>query len=85
MKVRASEDNKVSINDTINYADVFDLVKEIFKKREDLLETICINIGAAIKEKFPQLRRLSIQIKKLYPPITSYVGSVSVTYEKKYK
>jgi dihydroneopterin aldolase len=85
MKVKTSKEDKVSINDTINYADVYAVVKEIFKQREDLLETICINIATAIKNKFPQLRKISIQLIKLHPPIVAFVGSVSVTYEKKYK
>jgi dihydroneopterin aldolase len=85
MMVKSPKEAKVSINDTINYADVHELVKEIFKQREDLLETICINIGIAIKNKFPQLKKLSIQIIKLHPPITAFTGSVSVTYQKNYK
>ena len=85
MKVKAFEEDKVTIGDTINYADVYQLVKEIFNQREDLLETICITISTAIKDKFPQLRKMSIQIIKLHPPISSFVGSVSVTYKKKYK
>ena len=85
MKVKASEEEKTSISDTINYADVYEIANQIFKERENLLETVCINISAAIKNKFPQLKKISIQIVKLYPPIAAFVGSVSVTYQKNYK
>ena len=84
MKVEKSGEDKITIKDTINYADVFKLVKEIFAQREDLLETICINIAAAIKHAFPHTKKLSIQITKLHLPVASFVGSVSVTYKKKY-
>jgi dihydroneopterin aldolase len=85
MKVKVSEEKKVSIHDTINYTTVYELLKEIFNQREELLETICINISNAIKDKFPELKKLSIQIVKLHPPITGFAGSVSVTYEKNYQ
>jgi dihydroneopterin aldolase len=85
MRIKGPAEDKISINDTIDYAEVYDLVKEIFNQRQDLLETICINISSAIKNGFPQLRKISVQIKKLHPPIASFVGSVGVTYQKKYK
>lgn len=85
MKVEAAKEERISIQDTINYATVYELIKQIFTEREDLLETICIKISTAIKENFPQTKKLSIQIIKLHPPITSFIGSVSVTYTKKYK
>jgi dihydroneopterin aldolase len=85
MEIKAPEVDNVSISDTINYAEVYELVREIFNQREGLLETICINMSTAIKNKFPQLQKISIQIIKLYPPISSFVGSVSVTYQKSYR
>ncbi len=85
MKVNRSKEDKISINDTINYADVYELIKEIFNQREDLLETICINISKSIKQKFPQLKKISVQIIKLHPPIPAFIGSVSVTYQKNYR
>ena len=85
MKIKATREDRISITDTINYAEVYESVREIFKHPEDLLETICINISTAIKQSFPQTKELSVQIIKLHPPITSFIGSVSVTYHKKYK
>ncbi len=85
VKIKTPKEGKISIHDTINYATVYELVKQIFNQREELLETICINISNAVKNKFPELKKLSIQIIKLHPPITGFAGSVSVTYEKRYK
>ncbi len=85
LKVKAPEEQTVSIHDTINYTTVYKVVKDVFNQREELLETICINMSNAIKNKFPELKKLSIQIVKLHPPITGFAGSVSVTYEKNYQ
>ena len=84
MEVIAPVEKKISIHDTINYADVYQLVKDIFVQPEPLLETLCVNISAAIKERFPRLKQLTLQIIKLHPPITGFIGSVSVSYQKSY-
>lgn len=85
MNVKVLTEDKVSIGDTINYAEAYEVVKEVFNQRENLLETICINICTAAKNQFPRLKKIAIQIIKLHPPIIGFTGSVSVSYKKTYK
>ncbi|HUC80236.1 MAG TPA: dihydroneopterin aldolase [Flavisolibacter sp.] len=75
----------VKIEDTINYAAVYEIVRRIFSQREALLETITMNMAAAIKDEFPLLKKISIQLTKLHPPIAAFTGSVSVTFNKEYE
>lgn len=85
MKLRAPKTGQISINDTINYAEVFRLVKEVFAVRKVLLEHLAEKITASLKANFPQATAITLQITKLNPPITGFTGAVSVTYCKKYK
>ena len=70
----------ISLDETINYADVYQIVKNIFALRTALLETLAMEIAESLKKRFPSLRQVSVQIIKLHPPITAFTGSVSVTY-----
>lgn len=71
-----------SLEQTINYADVYSITKAVFDVRRDLLETLAMEIADHLKKAFPQLQKASVQIIKLNPPIAAFSGSVSVTYHK---
>jgi dihydroneopterin aldolase len=71
-----------SLEQTINYAEVYSITKAIFDVRRDLLETLAMEIAERLKGAFPQLQKISVQIIKLNPPIAAFTGSVSVTFQK---
>jgi dihydroneopterin aldolase len=77
---KAPEAKVISIDQTINYAEVFRIVKDEFGQRKDLLEACALQIADRLQKQFPQIEKLTISIKKLNPPITNFVGSVGVTY-----
>jgi len=85
LTVKAPKEKLKAIADTINYAEVYQIVKEIFSKPESLLETIAMIIAEDLKSRFPALKKIAVQIIKLHPPITGFTGSVSVTYNRKFK
>lgn len=85
LEVKAPKEKLTSLDGTINYAEVHRIVKEVFSERKLLLETLVMEMAGQLKLNFPSIKKISIQIMKLNPPITSFVGSVSVTYEKTYK
>lgn len=72
------------INETVNYAKLFELVKTEMQKPRDLLETLVMEIAELIHASFPQIRKVEISIDKLYPPIAGFDGSVGVIYKKEY-
>ena len=80
--VQFHEEHEVihSIHQTINYVDVFRIVKEEFKQRKQLLETCAMQISNRLQERFPNVEKLTISIRKLNPPITNFTGSIGVTY-----
>lgn len=69
-----------SIHNTINYADVFALLKEIFMQREELLETVAYNLGQAIFKKFELAKNAAISITKVKAPIAQFSGTVGVEF-----
>lgn len=84
LQVEAPETTVASLHQTVNYAGVYRIAKEIFLTPQPLLETVAQNMAEAIKKEHSSLKRISVQIIKLHPPLASFVGAVSVTFEKRY-
>ena len=85
LTVKAPEKVVTSLDDTINYAAVYGIVKDILTVQRALLETLAMEITEELKKQFPSIRIATIQIIKLHPPISAFTGSVSVTYTKKFR
>ena len=85
LTLKAPKAKVVSLEETINYAEVYRLVNERFSVRTNLLETLAMEIAEELKQQFPAIRKISVHIVKLHPPITAFTGSVSVTYTRSYK
>ena len=74
------------IDETINYVTLYEILQKIvLKQRHHLLETCAMQIAEEIKSQFTQVRSVEITIKKLNAPISSFIGTVGITYSKKYK
>ena len=73
-----------SLSQTINYADVYELIKERMNIPTALLETIVMDIGNAIYEKYNYVRSIHISLKKVHPPIGGIQGSVGVSWHKEF-
>jgi len=73
-----------SLLQTINYVDIFEIIKERMHIPSSLLETIVMDIGNIIYEKYNYIRRINISIKKSHPPIEGIEGSVGVSWHKEF-
>ncbi|MBA2744692.1 MAG: dihydroneopterin aldolase [Flavisolibacter sp.] len=71
-----------SIKETIDYVSVFELVKAEFDKPTALLETLAMRMAGEIIKQHKQVCFISINIKKLHPPIEKFKGAVGITYVK---
>lgn len=74
-----------SIEETVNYVEIYRIIEEEFSKHKYLLETCAMVICDKLHESFPEVKKITITVKKLSPPITKFTGSVGVTYSKEYK
>lgn len=74
-----------SLEETINYAEVYALVQQEFSIPRQLLETCAMNIAAVIHQRFPAIGRVEVGIKKLNAPITGFTGTVGIRYAKEFR
>jgi 7,8-dihydroneopterin aldolase/epimerase/oxygenase len=74
----------LSLDDTIDYATLFEIVSSTMQRPVDLLETLAQTITHNSYKRFPQVKEISVSIEKLNPPIDKFSGSVEVKYSKKY-
>ncbi|MEO8416146.1 MAG: dihydroneopterin aldolase [Ginsengibacter sp.] len=73
-----------SIHDTVNYVDIYKIIRERMNVPTPLLETIVMEIGNTIHNEFPQIRSINISLKKLHPPIEGIQGAASVNWQKQF-
>ena len=73
-----------SIKDTVNYATLYEIVKEEMNQPKDLLETIAQSIAEKIHLSFPVIKEIEIRIEKKNPPIVNFSGNVAVKYRKQF-
>ncbi|MHA6696945.1 dihydroneopterin aldolase [Chryseobacterium sp. A301] len=73
-----------SLEDTINYAIVNDIVHEEMKIPSKLLEHVCGRILNKIHLEFPQVEFMKIKLTKTSPPMRGEMRGVSVEIERSY-
>jgi dihydroneopterin aldolase len=73
------------ISDTINYAELYEIIRQKIQVPVFLLEKVCQDIILTIKRQFPQVRNIRISIYKLYAPIENFQGKVGVTMERQFE
>ncbi len=72
-----------NIEDTIDYTQLLEIVKQRMKKPVHLLESLATEIASEIIAKFSIVSEVVITIYKLHPPIENFEGSVGVSYKVK--
>ncbi|HRZ96139.1 MAG TPA: dihydroneopterin aldolase [Paludibacter sp.] len=70
------------LNDTLNYAEVYNVVKRQMLIPSKLIEHSGQMILENIFENFPQISFVSVELSKLNPPLGGKVESVSIQLEK---
>ena len=73
-----------SINDTINYEELYNIVKQRMAIPTGLLEKICVNIIRHIKHHYPFVKEIDLSIKKIKPPLHEFQGNVGVSMNRKF-
>ena len=71
-----------SIEQTINYQILFDIVEKRMSIPTELLETLATSIYNDITTVFPFVEHIEISITKKNPPIKGFKGTVAVSFEK---
>lgn len=81
---QASEKIISHLNETVNYSQLYNLLKSEMQNSRGLLETFVMEVAEAIHLAFPFVKKVALTITKLQPPIVSFKGTVGVKYLKEY-
>ncbi|GAB3021131.1 dihydroneopterin aldolase [Niabella terrae] len=73
------------LQDTINYAAVYELAKSEMLHPRELLETFLSQLAQKIKNQFPQIARQKLVLYKLSMPMVNYQGQTGVELEFDYE
>ncbi|MFN8276708.1 MAG: dihydroneopterin aldolase [Chitinophagales bacterium] len=74
--------NSDQLDQTINYEEVYQLVKTAMEERSKLLEHVAQRILSNIKSRYPQLESVKVRVSKHQPPLKGSVDRVFVELEQ---
>ncbi|MDO4763230.1 MAG: dihydroneopterin aldolase [Flavobacteriaceae bacterium] len=69
--------------DTINYAEINEIIHQEMAKPSKLLENVIGRIFAQWEEKFPEIISMKIKLTKTNPPMRGEMKGVSVEMQKR--
>jgi len=72
------------LGDTVDYVDVYEIIKNRMAIPTALLETVAQDLAQLIYEYDTRIRTIDISIKKLHPPIANFTGNVGVSYKAEF-
>jgi len=73
------------LEDTIDYSQIFSLVKDEMSIPSQLLEHVGGRIVHSLKEKFPIIKEITLRLSKLNPPFSGEVHSASIILNEKFR
>jgi 7,8-dihydroneopterin aldolase/epimerase/oxygenase len=71
-----------SLKDAVNYQKAYEIVKQQMEKKSHLLEHIAGRILDALYAEMTGIKRITVKVSKLNPPIGGKINSVSVVVSK---
>jgi dihydroneopterin aldolase len=74
-----------SLEKTVNYVDLFEIIQQRMQERAPLLEKICDDIIERIRTRYPFIREVALSIFKLQAPIGNFQGKAGVTLTRKFE
>jgi len=77
---KASQSN--DLNDTINYAEINEIIHQEMEIRSQLLEHVIGRIIKKIENRFPRITFIKIKLTKTIPPMRGEMKGVSLEFEK---
>ncbi len=84
-QITFAETKKVEIlTDTLNYVNVYAIIKNHFSEPVPLLETLAQNISEEIYKVDDRITSINITIDKLNAPIINFIGTVGINYSKSF-
>jgi len=73
-----------TLEDTLNYLTVYNVIKEKMKQPERLLETLAGNIIDAVYLLDKRIHSIKITLFKINVPVKNFQGKIGITYQKSF-
>lgn len=67
------------LNDTVDYVQVMQIVKDVMAIPSDLIENVAHRISVSLKENLPLIQKMEVTVKKQKPPLSFDLDGVEVT------
>ncbi len=68
-----------NLSDTINYQEVYLIVKKEMENNSFLLEHVGKRILNSVKENFPEIREVKVKVSKMNPQLGGKIKNVSIS------
>ena len=72
------------VSDTLNYAQLYELIRDEMQKPSNLLEHVAGRIGESIKAHFPNVEEVWLKITKCNPPMGGCMDGAGVEIRLNY-
>ncbi|HMO32177.1 MAG TPA: dihydroneopterin aldolase [Lacibacter sp.] len=72
------------LEDTINYVRLYAILLDAMQQRYSLLESLAADVCHTIRQEFPVIKEIRMEVYKLRPPITHFEGKTGITYQQSY-
>lgn len=69
------------LDNTVSYADLAGIIREVMGRPVDLLETVALNISREVRGRFPAVTGGRVKVTKLHPPLPQAMAGASIIYE----
>ena len=79
-KLNSNHKEVSSIEETVNYVEVFAIIKKEMDQPRELLETLTQSIAESVYERFTSIKEIEVRVEKKVPPIVGFNGTVAATY-----
>lgn len=73
-----------SIENTIDYAELYDIIRQRMQHTTALLEKLCSDIVQQIKATYPAVSEVTLTVYKIQAPIENFEGKVGVTLHRNF-
>lgn len=80
VKHKAAAHTITTLEETIDYVAVYELLKQKMLVPTPLLETLVQDFCVDVLNRFPLAEEVFINITKLYPPVSNFRGNVGVSF-----
>ncbi|MDP5276974.1 dihydroneopterin aldolase [Chengkuizengella axinellae] len=80
----ASAGKSDDLNETINYAEVYEVIKKIMEQQSyELIETLAEKIASTLLKTYTKINEITVKVTKPNPPFDIHFSGVAVEIHRK--